>query len=1014
MEITEQWIGEAAGGRVFREARALVKLGKVNQLEQRGGVYQALVGSGQKPMRVVVKVAGRTEVKNLCPCTMSRRTGAMCEHAAAVLMAHVFQAGSAAGETPAAEKEEGAPPEAAALDVRLSPDFPSRGVRTVRLGKSEPVPDGLSQEDFALALWLHKHTGQTGAAFLALPEEQVAGFYEAIAGHPRVWAGSDRVRIGREALRPALDMELDAEHGGEMIWVKLAGEEQFVSIGGRLALWDAPGNRLVIDASGRKHPAPAGMETGEFAAGDWLHLETAEVVRSLDELDRRFRLPEGLGGLVVCEAKPAIELRIAGSTRALQAQLTAVYAGEVKVLLGQPHRETPGFPVLSGDGSAWLLRNPGHEHEALARLMRDGFQPLDATGMLFLRGEDETVDFLTASLPELRETWHVETDEKLARVESGLGRIVPRIETIGHGGGTDWLACDVSWQCGGETLDSESVRRLLASGSRTMKLPRGGKAVVSQFDAEVMEGFLLDTDPRQQGGAYYFPRQQAAYLAQLNNHYRTGSAEDGEQADVPPLPESLESILRPYQKQGVEWLYRSAGRSGAALLADDMGLGKTLQTLAFIALWKRQHPGPALVVCPATLLGNWRDEAAKFVPWLNVLVMHGAKRKDYFGVLDAADIIVTSYALLDRDADVYRGLGLSAVVLDEASAIRNPDTLAAKAARKMKAAARVAISGTPVENSVRDMWSVFQYLMPGYLGGREDFRRRYELPCAAGVPDALTRAAMQRLRWRTAPFMLRRTKDLVAKDLPPKIETVVWCDPSPLQEDHYRSILRHGADKVNAMRSQSGNEGARMQVLTVLLRLRQSCCDLRLLDKEMGKRPLAEVSSKLLMLMELLDEAIRGGHRVLVFSQFTSMLSLIRQELEAEGVGFAYLDGATRDRAAEVGRFQQPGGPPVFLISLKAGGYGLTLTAADTVVLFDPWWNPAVEAQAADRIHRIGQTRPATVYKLITRGTVEEKILRLQEKKKSVISAAVGGDDDDARPMMAGLSEAEMLGLLEE
>ncbi|MFK7911477.1 MAG: DEAD/DEAH box helicase, partial [Akkermansiaceae bacterium] len=740
----------------------------------------------------------------------------------------------------------------------------------------------------------------------------------------------------------------------------------------------------------------------------------ASFIKVVNELDQSYDLPDDLGGLVIHEAEPDIELRIAGSTRALQAQLTALYPEDVRVPLGQVHSSASDFPLFSAADGAWLLRNPESESTAMARLMRDGFQQLDATGMLFLRGEDETVDFLTASLPDLREKWFVETDDKLVHVESGLGRIEPKIESSGggQGSGADWLAYDVSWQCGGETLDRESVRRLLASGNRTMKLPRGGKAVISQFDAEVMDGFLLDTDPRQDGGAYFFPKGQTAYVEQLRSHY-SDSEREADQAEVPTLPSDLGDILRPYQQEGVEWLYRRASGSGGALLADDMGLGKTLQTLAFIALWKKQHPEPTLVVCPATLLGNWRAEAEKFVPGLNVLVMHGSKRKDYFEVLHAADIIVTSYALLDRDTDVYRKLPLSALVLDEASAIRNPDTLAAKAARKVQAAARIAITGTPVENSVRDLWSIFQFLMPGYLGGREDFRRRYELPCAAEVPDQSTRAAMQRLRWRTAPFMLRRTKSLVAKDLPPKIESVVWCDPSPMQADHYQSILRHGAEKVDALRKQSGNEGARMQMLTVLLRLRQSCCDLRLLDEQLAKKPLADVSAKMVRLMELLGEATRGGHRVLVFSQFTSMLSLIRNGLENEGIKYSYLDGATRDRSAEVEGFQKPDGPPVFLISLKAGGYGLTLTAADTVVLFDPWWNPAVEAQAADRIHRIGQTRPATIYKFITRGTVEEKILRLQEKKKSMTTAAMGEADDDARPMMTGLSEGEMLDLLE-
>lgn len=1016
INITEKWIGEAAGGRVFREARALVRLGKVNQLKQSGGVYQALVGHGKKPLRVVVKVISKTEVKNLCPCIMSRRTGAMCEHAAAVLMATILPSDSSYDHHVMSEEDEAAQPDVIPLDVRLSPNFPVEGISNVQLKTSARSAEKLSQSDFALALWLHKNTGQTGAAMLALPIAQMACFYQAIAGHPAVWTGKDKVEISLAHLRPKLELEIDAEHNSEMIWMRIVEDQSFALLGDRLALWDRESNNLLIDQGvGKNKLVGMGMSPADLASGEWLHIETSVFVKALDALDQVYQLPGGLGGLKIHEAEPDIELQIAGSTRALQARLTAVYPGGVRVLLPATSAAVSEFPILSDDGD-WLLRHPEFERSAIARLMRDGFQPLDATGMMYLRGEDETIDFLTSSLPEIRENWYVETDEKLVHIESGLGRIEPKIDFAGggQGNGVDWLACDVSWQCGGEVLDRESVRRLLVSGGRTLKLPGGGKAVISQFDAEVMDGFLLDTDPRQDNGRYYFPQEQTAYLERIRSHYSSDRNNTEKRVDVPPLLDDLELTLRAYQKEGVEWLYQRALGEGAALLADDMGLGKTLQTLTFLELWKRTHSEPALVVCPATLLGNWRDEVAKFVPSMNVLVMHGSKRKDYFEVLHSADIIVTSYALLDRDVEVYRKLPLSAIVLDEASAIRNPDTLAAKAARKMQAAVKIAISGTPVENSVRDLWSIFQFLMPGYLGGREDFRKRYELPCSAESPDQATRAAMQRLRWRTEPFMLRRTKSLVAKDLPPKIESVVWCDPSPMQRDYYQSILRHGAEKVDAVRKLSGADGARMQMLTVLLRLRQSCCDLRLLDKGLDEKPLADISVKLARLMDLLGEAKRGDHRVLVFSQFTSMLNLIRNELDAENVSYSYLDGATRDRAAVVDAFQKSDGPPVFLISLKAGGYGLTLTAADTVVLFDPWWNPAVEAQAADRIHRIGQSRPATIYKLITRGTVEEKILKLQEKKKSMISAAIGEAENEARPLMTGLSESEMRDLLDD
>lgn len=1013
MDITEQWIGKAAGGRIFKEARSLLKMRKVIQVTRKEGLFQGTLDIGKKPMRVTVKVLGPHEVRNHCICSMARRTGALCEHATALMLASVLPPdrmpggafGDADRKAPADRLGQkgaasSAPVAAIPLDVAIAPMFPEKGVRAVHLRVSEGV-DGSSEEPFdqVLSQWLHDNIGQTNAAMLSLPEDKVAGFYRSLAGHPRIYRGAEKMEVMTGRLRPVVEIEVD----GLDARMRMLGQH-LTLIGQSLAEWDAESARLVIDQSDTEGAVPDG----------WQSMKTKALIKMLPALGEMYQLPDDLGGLQIKSAVPEIHLSIAGSTRALQAQLSGVYPDGVQVPLALPKSAgDKDFPISAEDEpNLWWVRNPEMEQVAVSELMQSGFQLLDASGMLFLRGEDEVLEFLTATLPRLRGKWAVHTEEKLAHVESRVQRIVPKVQV--QSSGEDWLSCEVAWQCGDQELSGDAVRKLLMSGSRSMELPRGGKAVLSEFDSEVMEGFMLDTDPQQEAGHYRFPARQGAYLERLQRYYEPTVEAASDDAPVPALPDDLAGTLREYQWQGVQWLYRRLAKEGAALLADDMGLGKTLQTLATIKLWK-QHggesaKGPALVVCPATLLGNWRDEAAKFVPDLSVLVMHGPKRKDYFEVMEVADIIITSYALLDRDSEQYANIQLGAVILDEASAIRNPDTLAAKAARKVDAPARIAITGTPVENGVRDLWSIFQFLMPSYLGNREDFRLRYELPCQAEVPDM---AAMQRLRWRTAPFMLRRTKSLVAKDLPPKLESVVWCDPSPKQKDHYQSILRHGVEKVEALRKQSGDHAGRMQMLTVLLRLRQSCCDLRLLDSEMDNNSLAEVSSKLARLMELLDEAQRGGHRVLVFSQFTSMLSLIRDELDNEDIDFCYLDGATNDRSAVVNRFQKPNGPPVFLISLKAGGYGLTLTEADTVVLFDPWWNPAVEAQAADRIHRIGQTKPSTIYKLITRGTVEEKILRLQDKKRNVISAAMGEMSDEAAPMMSGLSDAEMRNLLE-
>jgi len=1012
MEITEQWIGQAAGGRVFKEARSLVKLGKVSQVKRTEDVFQGVFQQGRKPMRVVVKVLGPHEVRNLCPCSVSRATGGMCEHATAVLLASVTDLAPSEKKAikPAAPKSEPAP-EMHPLEIRLAPKFPHEGMRAVHLRKSDStIP--VQQPDLLLALWLHKNTGQTGAAMLSLQESQLPGFFRSVAGHQRVFRGPAPMQIHQASLRPHLEMEINQESGGDTLWLRLADLEtgEIFVLGESLAQWDEENSQLLIAASEQKNSLSKLVSLTDLTSGDWMELDTAAFVKLLEGIEKSYQLPDDLGGLDIRDGSPRVELEISGSTRALQARLSARYTEDVTVSLGLSSENTD-FPCRSDDDTnQWLVRNEEQEQSAISRLMGQGFEILDASGFLFLRGEDEVLDFLTITLPALRKIWRVNTEEKLGRVEERLERIVPQFD-MAASSGQDWLACDVTWQCGEKTLDGNAVRRLLQSGSRSIKLPNGGKAVISRFDTEVMEGVLLDADPKQENGRYYFPPNQAGYLKRLNRYYQSDGKKSTEpEIQVPALPADLEETLRSYQKEGVEWLYRRAAGEGAALLADDMGLGKTVQTLAFLKLW--QEKGPALVVAPATLLGNWRDEITKFVPDLNVLVMHGTKRKNYFEVMASADVIITSYSLLDRDNKHYREIKFGAVVLDEASAIKNPDTLAAKAVRKINAAARIAISGTPVENSVRDLWSIYQFLLPGYLGGREDFRQRYEIPCAAELQDPSARAAMQRLRWRTEPFMLRRTKSLVAKDLPAKIESIVWCDPSPLQKESYEAILRQGAAKVDEVRQKSGADSARMQMLTVLLRLRQTCCDLRLLDDKLTKKSLADVSVKLARLMELLEEAQRGGHRVLVFSQFTSMLALIRSELKKENIEHCYLDGGTRDRSGEVDRFQNPNGPPVFLISLKAGGYGLTLTAADTVVLFDPWWNPAVEAQAADRIHRIGQTKPATIYKFITRGTVEEKILKLQEKKRSVIDAAMGESDDESRPMMNGLNEQEMLDLL--
>ncbi|WP_346017013.1 DEAD/DEAH box helicase [Pseudenhygromyxa sp. WMMC2535] len=479
------------------------------------------------------------------------------------------------------------------------------------------------------------------------------------------------------------------------------------------------------------------------------------------------------------------------------------------------------------------------------------------------------------------------------------------------------------------------------------------------------------------------------------------------------LPADLEAELRDYQRRGVDWLDFLREAELGALLADDMGLGKTLQALCVL----RSGPEPgkgeseagprrrSLVVCPTSVLHNWRVEIEKFRPGLQAAIYHGQQRSLDDPETRAADVILTTYAILRLDIEALGARVWDAVVLDEAQAIKNPTSKVARAAYRLQAKFRVALTGTPVENHLDDLWSQFHFLQPGLLGGRSQFNDRYVKPIALGDPTATGR-----LRQRIRPFVLRRLKSEVATELPPRTDVVLRCELRPSERRTYDAVRAATQEQV-VERLAAG--GGVMQVLEALLRLRQAACHPALLPgggsraKGKGEDPRAP-SSKIELLTETLVEVVDEGHKALVFSQWTGLLDLVEPALAAAKLEHCRLDGSTRDRQAVVDRFQDPAGPPVMLISLKAGGTGLNLTAADNVFLLDPWWNPAVEDQAADRAHRIGQDKPVLVHRLIASETVEERILSLQARKRELAEAAVG----DAAGAHA-ITRDELLALLD-
>jgi superfamily II DNA or RNA helicase len=479
-----------------------------------------------------------------------------------------------------------------------------------------------------------------------------------------------------------------------------------------------------------------------------------------------------------------------------------------------------------------------------------------------------------------------------------------------------------------------------------------------------------------------------------------------EPTPVPPAL-GLLATLRPYQEQGVAWLQNLAHHRAGGVLADDMGLGKTLQTIAHLCAEHQSGRGagkPSLIVAPTSLIGNWERELARFAPGLKVAVMHGARRRT--AEVAHSDVVLTSYGLMARDADALRRHVYHALILDEAQAIKNHRCQASRAARSLMATQRLCLSGTPVENNLEELWSLFDFLMPGFLGTVEQFRTAFRHP----IEREANAARLEMLRERVAPFILRRMKHEVLSDLPSKTALVRWVELGGAQRELYESIrVAAHSDVRRAIRTKGFSRSA-IAILDALMKLRQVCCDPRLVRVEAARA--VEESAKYQFFLQLLSQELAQKRRVLVFSQFAQMLELLSMGLRERQIRHVMLTGSTADRRAPVDAFQN-GDAEVFLISLKAGGTGLNLTRAETVIHYDPWWNPAAQAQATDRAHRIGQTRPVFVYGLIAAGSVEERMLVLQRKKQQIADTLLGNGQGGGAPL--SLDDVEdLLGPLPE
>ena len=1021
--ITERWLADTGGWQAWKMARTIHQSAAVLASEFDGTRLRGQVRGGGRTYACGLLIKSKTDVTNLCSCPDTRRSGAVCAHSLAVGLAWIHR-NAAPPAAPAPRAPAGRSSNAAAspgmpvapvtlsgaLGFVLPPNF-FEGLKRGRLALSITEDRGVPADpaDRPFVQWLAAQRVGKLPPSVALDDRAVIdGLLKALAGHPRVrWGNTPAfLRIGAVPLRLPLTVEADAAGANVRLHCHLGTEMNAgvaVPPGGAGTAWFlTPERRKLLPV---EVPAAFVEVLRTIGSAQPLTRPLRWFAEHIDALQESFE-PDAPGDLLRLRRSPGVprfELDLDGSLDLLSGRLRVRYAGldePLPVLLGGVGK----FPVPDpSDARRFYDRNLPAENAAVRRLERAGFEFDPAESRFILRREGPVLQFFAGELPRLEREWTVKTGARFATATAKVERVAPKWQPVASG--ADWLAFDVKFASdSGTQLDRASVRRLLQTNQGHRRMANGRIAVVALEEVEDFEEVLRDVQPEQGSGHYRVGKAQLDYL----EGSLPGIASEAGGAVAPlTLPASLENVLRDYQKEGAAWLASQARRVGGGVLADEMGLGKTLQSLAVMEALHRADPTrPSLVVGPKSLIGNWLDEARRFVPDVPVRAVRSGERTLELAALADPGIVVTSYQLLARDLEHYRAVQWQAVFLDEASFIRNPDTQTSKAVRRLKAGARFALTGTPIENAVRDLWSIFEFAVPGYLGARDDFRDRYEAPLSAGAEPAVLR----RLRRRVAPHILRRVKSEVARELPSKIEKVVPCELTDFQRELYAKLLREGTDKIRQAERSRQQASARMTMLTTLLRLRQTCCDPRLMGLEPpGGVPAAAHSGKLAALAELLEEIREGGHSVLIFSQFASMLRLLEETVRAAGLGHCRLDGATADRDGEVRAFRDDPQRRVFLISLKAGGFGLNLTKADTVIHFDPWWNPAVEAQATDRAHRIGQDRPVTVYKLASPGTVEEKILALQKRKRGLLDAAL----DDAEPTMDGLGESELRELLE-
>ncbi|MGC5614809.1 SNF2-related protein [Georgenia sp. Z1491] len=898
-----------------------------------------------------------------------------------------------------------------------------------------------------------------GNGWHALVQAYVAGV-DLVGG-----SGVEQLRLAPGA---ALGVDLTAAGDGIRVtpYVELDLNGGHTSLVGPFAPADRPGSRVTLEGD-PAHGVSVRDPDGSYVLAPFdhpvdPHLRDLTIASVVVPAADRVRFTHGY----LPRLRQRIDVRSSdGSVDVPDALVPGVL---ITVTMGPAHRSRAelGFRYVGGErhvdvplrgGDLDLPRDAATESGLLSAVAREiamvpGLHPPEVAVVDL--GPAETALLVDRVLPRMREAGiAVEVVGDAADFRRATEVATVSVASAeGLDTSTDWLDLRVSVHVGDEEVPVDDLLQALATGADLVVLPSGTYLPLDTPELTALRRLvtesraLTDAPPGTVQVSRYRSEQleELAHLDLLDEDVAAWTDSLRALADIagrptPEPPAGLDATLRPYQREGYSWLSLLWDARAGGILADDMGLGKTLQTLATVQRGKERgevgglragggdrrgrtadgagaatgdtssdagdttaDAGPVLVVCPTSVIGTWVHEAERFAPDLTVVALRatGARREeDLRDVVARADIVVTSYAIVRLDADELAPIPWAALVLDEAQFVKNPRTATHRAVARLRAPRRLAMTGTPVENSVSDLWSILALVTPGLLPRADVFTTTFRRPIEAGTDPG----PLEELRRRVRPFVLRRTKELVERDLPPKQEQVVYVELSAAHRRSYDRHLQRERQRILGLLDDIGRN--RVSVLSSLTTLRLAALDPALADRD---GTAGERSTKIDTLLDHLGAVLAEGHRVLVFSQFTSFLSAVRGRLADAGIEHLYLDGSTRDREGVVQAFRD-GEAPVFLISLKAGGFGLTLTEADYVYLLDPWWNPAAENQAVDRTHRIGQDRRVNVYRLVSAGTIEEKVLALQDRKRDLVSRVVG----DGGALSAPLSPDDVRDLLE-